>query len=223
MIICEEKAFERILSLGFCDTAIPVSVRQNIGEEAVITVLPSLKNTAKAFEMLFSGRYFSKQAHEWLKEKVRPFMYEMGYKDNRQSRKITEIMTMDSDSSLPDGNCHILKSDMPNLTSADVSSLIEFGHIVAVKILDDKIVSVAYTNLNPTDCSAVEIGVETATGYRKRGFAKDALRTLINKLDKMNISPIYVCSKTNRASIKLAESLKFKTEAIEYNYVFRRI
>ncbi len=223
MIICEHKAFERILSLGFCDTAIPVSVRQNVGEEVIITALPSLKNTVKAFQKLFEGRYFSKQAHAWLREKVRPFMYEIGYKDNRQSRKITQIMTRPGHSSLPDGNCHILKSDMPNLTSADVSSLIEFGHIVAAKTLDNKIVSVAYTNLDPIGCSAVEIGVETASGYRQRGFAKDALCTLINELERMNISPIYVCSKTNRASIKLAESLNFETEAFEYNYVFRRI
>lgn len=223
MIICEERAFERILSLGFCDTAIPISIRKEVSGEAYITVLPSLKKAARDFEKKFAHDYFSTGAHEWLRSSIRPFMFSIGYEDNRQSRKITEIMSRKNKIPLEHNDCDILKTNMPNLTSADVSSLVEFGHIVSAKIIDGRIVSVAYTNLNPTDCSAVEIGVETAPGYRRCGYAKRVLSTLINELENMDIAPIYVTSKNNYASIKLAKSIGFECEALEYNYVFRRI
>ena len=222
MIVYEEKAMERILTLGFCDTAIPVSVREYSGDDAEICALPSLKRVAVEFEKKFSGDYFSKDAHEWLRERIRPFMHSIGYHDNRQSRRITNIYSLDADTHLPDtGDAERLFEVKKNLTTTDIHSLLEFGHIVCVIIKDGAIVCTAYTDL-PPEGDEVEIGVETAPLYRQRGYAKAALSLLINELKAIGISPIYACSQSNRASVRLAKSLGFTLEAREYDYIFRR-
>lgn len=222
MIICEEKAFEKILSLGFCDTAIPISVRQEPGCEAEITVLPSLKKVAQKFEKEYMGKYFAPEAHEFLRREVRPFMDSIGYHDNRQSRKISVIMTMRENLRSTKTDAVILASATDNKTTADIDSLIEFGHVVAAKIVDGSVVACAYTDLNPDGCKFVEIGVETAPEYRRRGYAKSTLQALITKLNELGIIPVYITSVNNKASLTLAKSLGFEADAFEYNYVFRR-
>lgn len=222
MIVCEEKAFERILFAGFCDTAIPVSVRLDCDSELTITTLPSLKGVAREFEKLFGHDPFSKKAHEWLKYKLRPFMFERGFCDNRQSRKIIDVYTRDmSASTLDPGDSIILTAPIKNATTADIDSLIEFGHTVSAIVRDGEIVSVAYTDLVP-DSSYVEVGIETVPKWRKKGLAKAALSGLILELKRNGVAPIFICSRSNRASISTAHSLGFKKESTEYNYVFRR-
>ncbi len=224
MIITEEKALERILSYGFCDTAIPISIRQSFDSEPEITVLPSIKKVAVNLERNFCDRLFSKEAHNFLRKNIRPFMDSIGFLDNRQSRKISLVMSR-CESVIPASRQAIRLTDISmyskNLTTAPIRDLIELGHIVCVVVIDSNIVSVAYTDLAP-EGKAVEVGVETAPAYRGQGYAKDALKKLICELNDIEVEPIYVCSKSNTASVKLSKSLGFKTEAIEYNYVFRR-
>ncbi len=224
MIITEEKALERLLSLGFCDTAIPISIRQQYGEEAEITVLPSLKKVAQRLEKEFDGRLFSKDVHAYLRENVRPFMDTIGFLDNRQSRKISLIMTLDNTDVFPPVNSVRLNSTSEyskNLTSAPIRDLLELGHVVCAVLEGSSVVCAAYTDL-PPNAKMVEVGVETAPSYRRRGHAKDCMTALISELAKMGIKPIYYCSESNTGSVKLARSLGFVSEAIEYDYVFRR-
>ncbi len=224
MIFTEEKALERILSLGFCDTAIPVSIRWEYGKEAEITVLPSLKKVAVRLEGEFDGRLFSREAHAYLRESVRPFMDRIGFLDNRQSRKISLIMSLgEADVRPPEKAVRISSTSdySKNLTSAPVRDMIELGHTVCAILDGASIVCVAYTNL-PPEAKSVEIGVETAPAYRRRGFAKDCMSALIRELAKNEIKPVYYCSQSNKPSLRLARSLGFVEEAIEYDYVFRR-
>lgn len=224
MIYTEEKALERILSLGFCDTAIPVSIRLEYGGEAEITVLPSLRKVAVRLERDFDGKLFSREAHAYLREAVRPFMDKIGFLDNRQSRKISLIMSLgDAKVTPPEKAVRISSTSdyAKNLTSAPVRDMIELGHTVCAVLDGTSIVCVAYTDL-PPESKSVEIGVETAPAYRRRGFAKDCMSALIRELAKDKIEPIYYCSQSNTPSLKLARSLGFVEEAIEYDYVFRR-
>ena len=223
MVICEERAFERILACGFCDTAIPVSIRQENGSLPCITVLPSLKKTAVRFEKQFSDDCFSKAAHQWLRDNIRAFMDSIGFKDNRQSRKISLIMerTGNKRECAVSSDAVLIQSSYGNITGADIDSLLEFGHIVCGVITDGKIVSVAYTDLKPLGKS-VEVGIETAVPYRNRGFAKASLSKLTSVLESRGIAPIYICSENNTASLKTAFSCGYSVCAREYNYVFRR-
>ena len=224
MIITEEKALERILSYGFCDTAIPISIHQSTGDEPEITVLPSIKKVAAKLERDFADKLFSKEAHSFLRENIRPFMDTIGFLDNRQSRKISLVMSR-NESIVPSPTSAIRLTDKStyskNLTTVPMRDLLELGHIVCAVMVDSSIVSVAYTDL-PPDGKAVEVGVETAPAYRNRGYAKDALTKLISELDRIDTVPIYICSQSNTASMRLAKSLGFSTQAMEYNYIFRR-
>lgn len=224
MIKLEEKAFERILSLGFCDTAIPLSVRQAVGDEPIITTLPSLKKYAARFEREFKDNMFSREAHAWLKESISPFMDSIGYHDNRQSRRISLIMTRPAfEESMPASDAVMLNEPCDNCTSADIDTLLRFGHLVSAVVKDGKVVSVAYTDLAiDEDTDAVEIGIETAVGYRRHGHAKSALARLLLELEKRDIEPIYICSEFNKPSLTLARAFGFELEGREYDYIFRR-
>lgn len=226
MIIYEEKAFERILFAGFCDTAIPISVRIEKDGDTLITALPSLKREAREFEKLFFHDPLSDKAHAWLKEKLCPFMYEHGFKANRQSRKITDIYVRPTleVSGLDRGDSVLLTSPQKNATTADIESLLKFGHIASAVVREGTVVSVAYTDLAPDfDTAEIEVGIETAPAYRGRGLARAALSGLICELAHQGITPVYVTSRGNRASQRLARTLGFVKEAVEYNFVFRRI
>ncbi len=225
MITYEEKAFERILFSGLCDTAIPISVR--VGKSGVdICALPSVRDIACEFEKKFGDKPFSKEAREYLQASLRPFMYEHNFIDNRASMKVSDVYAF-YEGDLPDSpNACIITNDdlvkLANRTSAPLCDLLEFRHTVAAVIEGEDIVSVAYTDVVPKAGHAVEIGVETAKDYRGRGLAKRACGALIYKLAKIGCVPIYECLRTNRASVRLARSLGFVREESELNYVFRR-
>ena len=55
----------------------------------------------------------------------------------------------------------------------------------------------------------IDIGVETAEGYRKRGLAYTAARAMIVYILKENKRPVWACSSENEGSRRLAESLGF--------------
>lgn len=229
MIIYEDKSFERILFSGFCDTAIPFSVRINSDGEVIISTLPSLKKLAQTFEKRFNSSPLSRDAHEFLRENLRPFMFEHGFCDNRASRKIVDIYTLEvppTDNASSAQTMKLTSEDIgkyTNMTSAPLCDLTAFGHTVFAVVSSGKIVAVAYTDLNPDGTSAVEIGVETAVAHRYLGYAKAVCKALISELLQSGVEPIYITSRSNRASKMLAKSLGFKLSESEYNYVFRRM
>ena len=186
--------------------------------------MPSLKRVAQKLEKEFDGRLFSKDSHAYLREKVRPIMDTIVFLDNRQSRKISLIMTLGDTEVLPPIKAVRLNSTSEyskTLTSAPIRDLLELGNVVCAVLEGSSVVCVAYTDL-PPNAKMVEVGVETAPSYRRRGYAKDCMKALISELAKMGTEPIFYCSKSNIGSVKLARSLGFVSEAIEYDYVFRR-
>lgn len=129
----------------------------------------------------------------------------------------------DSAICLPSSDAVILEAPCDNATSADIETLLHFGHLVSAVVRDGKLVSVAYTDLAiDEDTDAVEVGIETAVGYRRQGHAKSALAALISELERQDIEPIYICSQFNKSSLALADAFGFELEGREYDYIFRR-
>jgi len=62
-----------------------------------------------------------------------------------------------------------------------------------------------------------ELGVATKERFRRHGLARAVLSTMIAGLLEQNLTPLYVVTVTNAASIHLVESLGFrKCEADEF-------
>lgn len=62
-----------------------------------------------------------------------------------------------------------------------------------------------------------EVQVQTAETYRRRGFARAALCALTDELTRAGVTPIYVASKDNVASLALARSLSLlRTDEDEF-------
>jgi hypothetical protein len=67
----------------------------------------------------------------------------------------------------------------------------------------------------------IDIGVETAEGYRKRGLAYTAARAMIGYILKEKKRPVWACSSENEGSRRLAESLGF-VKTVECYTIGRR-
>ena len=57
------------------------------------------------------------------------------------------------------------------------------------------------------DDDAVEIFVETAKEYRRKGYGTAVVATLVRHLTKLGYSVAYNCAESNRASSAIAEKL----------------
>ena len=53
----------------------------------------------------------------------------------------------------------------------------------------------------------IEIGVDTAEAYRRRGYGAACVRALTNELCRMGHTVTYECASGNAASVGLAESV----------------
>jgi hypothetical protein len=86
---------------------------------------------------------------------------------------------------------------------------VDAGEAACAVVHSDRIVSEAYT-IDVGNASIGSIGIETAAGFRKRGFAHFALSVLTRSLIERGRSPLYTTSFTNKASVALARSVGFR-------------
>ncbi len=67
----------------------------------------------------------------------------------------------------------------------------------------------ASATLNWQSPTYAEIGVATTPGYRRRGFGRSVVSSMVNYLLENGRTPLYVVAQNNEASMQLAESLGF--------------
>lgn len=80
-------------------------------------------------------------------------------------------------------------------------------------IKDNKIVSLGF--VSNIDCGGANIVIQTVEGYRNNGYGKKIVEKISRDLLRDGVLPIYWVNEKNTCSIKLAESIGFKTEAME--------
>jgi GNAT superfamily N-acetyltransferase len=79
---------------------------------------------------------------------------------------------------------------------------------------DGKIVSVAYAHrIGDAEAQVADIGVETAEGYRRRGYAKAAVSAVVQAYLQRGGEALYGCASDNVASIATARSVGFVSYA----------
>jgi RimJ/RimL family protein N-acetyltransferase len=55
----------------------------------------------------------------------------------------------------------------------------------------------------------VDVGIETAPAYRRKGYAQTALSSLVDHITNAGGEAIYICFSDNAASIATAKSVGF--------------
>lgn len=158
-----------------------------------------------------SASLFSRDAVLWATEKLGAFLDRYGFELSPDSydHYVNFALHVKREATLPDVRRLMGGEGYDDLTDTDIDGLLSEGYIVFAAVVDGKIVAVANTGVpidDDTPCE-VEIGVDTAEGYRRRGFAKACVSALASELSRLGHTAIYECASGNMASIRLAESL----------------
>lgn len=78
-------------------------------------------------------------------------------------------------------------------------------------IEDEQVVSVAYAHRSgKMEGQVADLGVETATAYRQRGYAKTVVSAVTAHMTSMGGEAVYTCNPSNQASISTATSVGYK-------------
>lgn len=77
-------------------------------------------------------------------------------------------------------------------------------------VVNGRVVSVAYAHrTGAMQDEVADVGVETAEGYRRRGYARAAVAAVVSDYVRRGGEAVYSCAPTNAASIATAKSVGF--------------
>ena len=96
-----------------------------------------------------------------------------------------------------------------NLTGFDFEELLDNGLCGYVTLCGGRIVSAACDNFGDGLCEAA---IETAEGYRRKGYAFSNTAALVRELTARGQDVSYVCEQNNAASIALARRIGFRDD-----------
>ena len=195
------------------EVAVPIEITVRDGE-ALIEYYPSAKDIVCEFVRLYGENedtLFSREAISFATEKFGAFLTQRGFELSPDSGDYYINFALPScDTAAPPNVCRIDGTqELDDLTDTDVDGLVSGGYIIYAAVVDKKIVSLANTGepIGEDTPRAVEIGVDTAEDYRRRGLGKACVLSLVSELSRLGHTAIYECASGNTASIRLAESL----------------
>ncbi len=100
-----------------------------------------------------------------------------------------------------------------------LATFLEFGSGYCV-ICQEKAVALCYTSF-VADQQNWELGVDTHSDFRKRGFARTAMGEMLRECQEEGVIPYWDCMETNTPSRRLAEGFGFKVAFIYKVYCFK--
>jgi hypothetical protein len=206
MLILEDE--KEILEANY-PTIIPLLVTETDGD-IEIEAYAGIEEIATEFHGSFHNRYFTKEAIDWLDQRLLPYVESLGYlrectgkyrwyrSFSCQNRSSLQVDCIRRDS--------VLLSDgrYDSLLSFPYSEQLEKGLPSYVSFADGKLVSIATVNEHTDGQKMLELTVETAIGYRGRGLGLSNIVALADYLLENGYYVSYNCSRYNRASCKLA-------------------
>lgn len=215
-MIYEDEYAEESVENGDFDIAIPFRLTLEDGKEPEVTVFPAFKKLAAEFLEKYrtADVIFTPEAIEWVRERVKPYMLERMFALSDGGRDYFEnyrLKSVDEGLILPSTQLIDRFWSLENLTGYDFDVMSRYGHICVGTVIDGKIVSAACTNypcdLDEPDELGFEIGVETAEGYRGKGYALSNCALLASALISRGRDVLYECEAGNLASVRLIKKL----------------
>jgi len=181
---------------------------------AVCSCYPEAEALTDEFLALFGESektMFSTAALSWLNERFEPFLEEYGFalSPDAADYYINYTLSDALDVPCPDVVRLYGNEDYNDLTDTDIVGLLDSGFIIYAAVVDGNIAALANTGepINRNTAAAVEIGVDTALEYRRRGYGKACVCALVNELEALGHTAIYECASKNLPSIKLIEGI----------------
>ena len=195
------------------DVAVPLEITFSCGT-ANIEYYPAAEDIVSEFVKLYGAEertMLSSSAMQWLNGKFDEFLGKYGFSISPDSAEYYICYRLEPRClDMPDCVMKLSSvSEYNDLTDTDIEGLINGGYIIYAAIVDGNIAALANTGVPIAEHSPeeIEIGVDTAQAYRKRGLGKACVASLTNELYRMGHTVTYECASRNIASVKLAESV----------------
>ena len=210
------------------DTAVPVSYESYGDGPLYVTCYPDVEQAVRSVMEMYAEDPFSDEALAALWEAVDPFFAEHHYRTDRFRDRWGHILRLraeDLDGSLVQDTTRLLtaEDEDSNRTTYDLATSIESDYVAYGTVADGQVVSASVTN-GPVDgpSGLIEVGLETAPAYRRRGYALSNLAALSGELIRRGYTPEYRCQRYNEASLRAALRVGYKQIGKFYDYVGRR-
>ena len=189
-----------------------------------IEVYSGVKRTVKRFLKRFGADVFSDEALTAVNEELERYANAHGYEGETHERlrwyysfALRSKESLDS-SAVLEPSTMIEDDSLENLTTLDVKENLEKGIPMFATVVDGKIVSMACVNEYGDGQKMLEITVESAPEYRRKGYACSNTAALAGFLLENGYSVAYCCSRYNEGSRRIAESLGFEKVGRFYAY-----
>ncbi len=202
---------EAWLDGGEVAVPIEITVRDDVAE---IEYYPSAKGIVHEFVRLFGeseDTLFSREARAFATKTFGTFLAERGFELSPDSENYYINFALPSfEVTVQPNICRLDGTEeYDDLTDTDINGLVSESYIIYAAVVDNKIVSLANTGepIDEDTPEAVEIGVDTAEDYRRRGLGKACVLALVGELSRLGHTAIYECASGNTVSVRLAESL----------------
>ena len=202
-----------------CPTSIPFELKQYHGQAAFIVVYREANEIAREFSQKFDGDLFSQTAINFLRDSLTPVAESYGFYPDTEcgfTRDYARIPGQNFGS----GIAEPYKTARNNFTGFDLDYLTEMGLRCYVVTYDRIVVSAACEAPYPEGSDDIEIGVETAEGFRGRGFASACVGALAGDINARGKSAVYIAQEDNAPSHAVAKRAGFTERGRCYSSVF---
>jgi hypothetical protein len=196
-----------------------------VGERMIVSAYPSVRSVIDAhFEKYRShDALFSEDAFSALDRALRPRLAAWGYKPAMFPSRYGISLVQD-DASAVSSDCILSDTvcvtdalcQMKNLTSMKLADCAARG--AYAQIADGQIVCIASVNRVSDLERCVEIGVECAPDYRRRGYAASCVRALTRDLCEGGNVVLYRHYHTNIGSAAVARAAGFRPVGRFFSY-----
>lgn len=194
------------------------------GGDLEVEIYSGVKRLAKRFVKKYGKEIFSDEALSLINAELEKYANAHGYEGETHERlrwyysfSMRDVKNLDISAILP-SSVKIDDNNFENLTTLDVRENLEKKIPMFATVTHGKIVSMACVNEYGEGQRMLEITVETAPEYRKKGFARSNTAALAKFLLENGHSVAYCCSRYNESSRRIAESLGFDLVGRFYAY-----
>lgn len=217
MVKLEEKEFEDLILQSRHHVAVPFELSvMNDGSLDILTY-SICKDIAEEFEKLFEADPLSREAMNFLNEKLSPIMESLGYLTYDATSRLHYEFRADTAINKTKITPECVIIDTLEGEAWDNIALHEFSldpdnpmDRMAVIRDGDKIVCYAALNDDIDNDGFSEITVECEENYRRKGYGVSCVACLTDYLISMGKKVKYICSVENTPSIRTAESAGLK-------------
>lgn len=191
-----------------------------------ITVYSACSDIAQYYRSALKQNPFEKSLMAQVSRRIETFMKNVGYTYNAEVSQTILEYTAGKEwqmSKIEIDNVTVIKTldewiQYRNETNAEPDFSDDGCNAAFVIVKNDTIVSCACTNDAFYADDAIEIYVETASGYQNRGYAASCTAGLVSYFWQKGISVWYKCYENNSASAAVAErcGLKLKGKRVSF-------